>query len=199
MENHTSALARISHPVASDSDLIRINGVLPMQPSTPSTMAGGPCRTELIRSGWADDERDRRALSGSKLPQHRRRMPRRCRRGGCSFDAVIVEGRVLWCNFRVLDYGNTNTYCNSSSQRPSPSPSTISWTLFPTHSTPFGRSAIDYGFAPFESPIPAAVSTSILPIRRCTVRSAAPNNDIPSSCSIIIIAAAPLVLVAPAQ
>jgi hypothetical protein len=38
---HTSAFAKISHPVASESDLILMSGVLPMQPSIPSTMGGG--------------------------------------------------------------------------------------------------------------------------------------------------------------
>jgi hypothetical protein len=32
----TSAFAKISQPVASDKDLILINGVFPMRPSTPS-------------------------------------------------------------------------------------------------------------------------------------------------------------------
>lgn len=41
---HTSALPRISHPVSSDSDLIRNRGVFPMQPSMPSTILGGPGR-----------------------------------------------------------------------------------------------------------------------------------------------------------
>lgn len=40
----TSALPRISHPVSSDSDLIRNRGVFPMQPSMPSTIVGGPAR-----------------------------------------------------------------------------------------------------------------------------------------------------------
>lgn len=35
-----SAFARISHPVASDSDLMRTRGVLPMHPSTPSLTSG---------------------------------------------------------------------------------------------------------------------------------------------------------------
>ena len=34
-----SALARISHPVASDRDLMRIRGVLPIHPATPSTIS----------------------------------------------------------------------------------------------------------------------------------------------------------------
>ena len=43
----TSALPSMSHPVASDRDLIRKSGVLPMQPSMPRTMCSwGAARSE---------------------------------------------------------------------------------------------------------------------------------------------------------
>lgn len=57
----TSAFARISHPVSSDNDLIRNSGVFPIQPSMPSTTAGGPglatsCGCSSPVSGDADDD-----------------------------------------------------------------------------------------------------------------------------------------------
>lgn len=54
---HTSALPRISHPVASDKDLIRNKGVFPIHPSIPSTIAGGPGRAESASEAgsWVAD------------------------------------------------------------------------------------------------------------------------------------------------
>lgn len=49
---HTSALPKISHPVASDRDLILKSGVFPIHPSIPSTMAGGPDRATNASAGF---------------------------------------------------------------------------------------------------------------------------------------------------
>lgn len=82
---HTSALARISHPVASDKDLIRISGVLPMHPSTPSTIGGGPGLT--VNCGYSSSL----TCPLSVLPLPLRRWKRRSSSGYRSLKPSVMR------------------------------------------------------------------------------------------------------------